>query len=172
MEQATGPVGGSPQMRTQRANLAPCQHQQLYSLLFPAALTLAHRALAAADRALLPAALIFRLRFTATVAGWAAPRALAFIRFLTPARMLASPFRLSFRFFRPRAAGASVGAGGPRTCCILSCSASILSWRSAAFRSCFTVKLRIEFIARTLPMLTGMSRLIGNYKLKIPDCKL
>jgi len=172
MAQATGPVGGDPQMRTHRANLAPYQHQQLYSLLCPAALTLAHRALAAADRALLPAALIFRLGFSATAAGWAPPSALAVIRFLTPARMLASPFRLSLRFLRAGAAGASVRAGGPRSCCSWFCSASILSWTSAAFRSCRAVKLRIEFMARTLPILTGRSRLIRNCKLKIPDCKL
>jgi hypothetical protein len=52
-----------------------------YSLLFPAAFALAHLALAAAEIAALPAALIFRLAFLAGLADGAVPLILAHLAF-------------------------------------------------------------------------------------------
>jgi len=74
-----------------------------YNRLRPAFLALAHLALASAASLALPAALNFRL-------GGCAALALAAIRLLTPARILARPRALSFRFRRARVTG---WAGAP-----------------------------------------------------------
>ena|SRR5208337_2423219 len=67
-----------------------------YNLLLPAALALAHLALMAAARAALAAA---EKCFLAFFTGLVAPAlACAAILFATPARMLASPWALIFRF--------------------------------------------------------------------------
>jgi hypothetical protein len=77
----------------------PQSKPQNYNLLFPAAFTLAHLALAAAARAARAAAENFFLAFAGLAAG-ALP--LAAILFATPARMLASPWALIFLLaFRP-----------------------------------------------------------------------
>jgi hypothetical protein len=66
------------------ANISPCitgkipqllnrSYSPHYSLVFPAALTLAHRALAAAETAALQAALLFILAFFAGLAAGALP---------------------------------------------------------------------------------------------------
>lgn len=65
-----------------------------YSRFRPAPLALAQRALAAAEIAALPAALIRRLRFRMTTGALRVPLTLAH-RFLAPARMLARPRALS-----------------------------------------------------------------------------
>src|ERR1035437_6722401 len=74
--------------------LTPQSKADNYSLLFPAAFTLAHLALAAAARAALAAAENFFLAFFAGLAAGAFP--CADILFATPARMLASPWALIF----------------------------------------------------------------------------
>ena len=76
----------------------PQSKPQNYNLLFPAAFTLAHLALAKAASLALPAALSFLF-------GCRAVLAFAANRFLTPARIFARPWALNLRFLGPRVEG-------------------------------------------------------------------
>lgn len=120
-----------------------------YSLLLPAALALAHLALAARDRALFAAGDILRLPAVAGLAG-EAPRNFAHLA-LAAAAMAARPAALILRppFLRPFpvVARGTEGAGVSPSISVSSFrKASILSLRSAACRNCLAVRFRTSIV--------------------------
>jgi hypothetical protein len=124
-----------------------------YNFDLPAALALAHRFFAAADILALAAALILRLAFLTGFAEEDFPLTFAHRAFCA-AMILALPAALIFRLFFG-AAGATGFEAEPRNVPIRFCSDSILSFKSATRRSCFDVRLVIEFIYRKLRDFSG-----------------
>ena len=115
-----------------------------YRWPWPVALALFHRALARAASLALPAGLILRVGAATIGLGWEA-LALAHLA-LAAAAILALPAALMTRFgaaagstgagIAGAGTGALAGAEPPRSCSSSVWSASILSWISAALRSC------------------------------------
>ena len=158
-----------------------------HSFDLPAFFALAHRALAAAESAALPAAVNLRLGFRAAFP-------CAAILFATPARMLAIPWALSFFFgavplifahlalaaaamaLRPAALifrflGASVGADStvaPRSLPSSFCSDWIFSWMSAALRNCVGDRFVIEFMVKQLRLSVAAMSTQKNQFLECP----
>ena len=109
-----------------------------YSLLLPAFLALAQRALAAAESAALPSALNLRLEVRAGLGEpLAARRAAQRARAAAPMRARPAALMFRFRFLGCSGLAAGAAADTPSMSVSFFCRASIRSLRSAALRNCF-----------------------------------